>query len=395
MKHPDLTFPLSLSIIGSFIVVLVVVACTRGNNDREPTDNNPGYTSSLFNPPGNPQSYVCYRVELPPVMDGMINEDVWNRVEWTNPFVDITGNNNNQPVQQTRVKMVWDDNYFYIAAELEEKHVWATLRQRDTVIYHNNDFEVFIDPDGDTHLYYELEVNAFGTAWDLLMAKPYRDGGPAISGWNIEGLEVEVKVEGTINDPGLEDKGWTVEIAMPWKTLKECAPGRRRPADGEQWRVNFSRVDWEMEVIDRHYVKRKDPDTGENLSPANWVWSAQEHVNMHAPETWGYVQFSDNIAGEDPVPFLWKKDEEIKWVLRKIYQLQRSHFQNQERYAASLEELGFKAEDFRQYPGIPEFSSTPSVYLITIPGYTEGINWHINQEGKVWKSRESRKKNIN
>jgi len=78
--------------------------------------------------------------------------------------------------------MLWDDTYFYVAAQLEEPDVWATLTQRDTVIFYDNDFEVFIDPDGDTHNYYELEVNAFGTLWDLMLLTPYRDGGPAIDG---------------------------------------------------------------------------------------------------------------------------------------------------------------------------------------------------------------------
>lgn len=370
-------------------IISIIFGCSVRNDDESAVGKNMDASiDSTFQIPVKPESYICYRAETDPVIDGLISEDAWSKVDWTNPFVDITGNRDNQPTQQTRVKMVWDDDCFYFAAEMEEKHVWASLRQRDTVIYHDNDFEIFIDPDGDTHLYYELEVNAFGTVWDLLMAKPYRDGGPAISGWNISGLKVGVMVDGTINDPASEDRNWTVEIAVPWETLKECAPGHRMPSDGEQWRVNFSRVDWEMEVIGRDYVKRKDPDTGETLPPLNRVWSPQERINMHAPETWGYVQFSDHLAGEQKVPFLPEKDEEIKWVLRKLYHLQRSHFKNQGKYASSLEQLGLQAEDFNRYPTLPEFSSTPSMYQITMSGYTAGNTWQINQEGRVWKSKK-------
>ena len=50
--------------------------------------------------------------------------------------------------------------------------------QHDAVIFHNNDFEVFIDPDGDTHNYYELEINALNTVWDLFITKPYRELNP-------------------------------------------------------------------------------------------------------------------------------------------------------------------------------------------------------------------------
>ncbi len=100
---------------------------------------------------------------------------------------------------------------------------------RDAVIFHDNDFEVFIDPDGDTHAYYELEVNALGTPWDLMLIKPYRDGGRAIDGWDIAGLKVGVDLRGTINRPGDRDDGWTVELAMPWRILREAAPEQPCP----------------------------------------------------------------------------------------------------------------------------------------------------------------------
>ena len=70
--------------------------------------------------------------------------------------------------------MLWDDTYFYIGAELVEPHLWATLTQHDSVIFHDNDFEVFIDPNGDNHEYYEFEINALGTGWDLLLPRPYQ-----------------------------------------------------------------------------------------------------------------------------------------------------------------------------------------------------------------------------
>ena len=111
-------------------------------------------------------------------------------------------------------------------------------------------------PDGDTHEYYELEVNALATPWDLMLIKPYRDGGPAINGWEIAGLQVGVDVRGTHQRPGDRDEGWTVELAMPWKILREAAPDHRAPKAGDRWRVNFSRVEWQVDVVDGRYVKR-------------------------------------------------------------------------------------------------------------------------------------------
>jgi len=84
---------------------------------------------------------------------------------------------------------------------LEEPHVWGTLTKPDTVICYDNDFEVFIDPDGDNHEYYEFEMDALNTVWDLLLKKPYRDGGPPVDGWNMERLKSAVHVAGTLNNP--------------------------------------------------------------------------------------------------------------------------------------------------------------------------------------------------
>ena len=49
---------------------------------------------------------------------------------------------------------------------------------------------------------------------------------------------------------------------------------------------------WQPDVVDGHYVKR--PKTKED----NWVWTPQHVVNMHAPERWGYVQFSTAEPGK-------------------------------------------------------------------------------------------------
>ena len=177
--------------------------------------------------PFAPLRTVVFRTAAPLHVDGKLDEAAWRATAWSDRFVDIQGADAPgvpAPRFGTRVKMLWDADYFYIAAELEEPDVWGTLTQRDSVIFQDNDFEVFIDPDGDTHNYYELEVNALGTAWDLFLPQPYRDGGSAIHAWDITGLKVGVDVRGTLNKAGDRDEGWTVELAIPWSMLREAAP---------------------------------------------------------------------------------------------------------------------------------------------------------------------------
>jgi len=60
---------------------------------------------------------------------------------------------------------------------MEEPDVWANVTTHDTVVCNDNDFEVFINPDGTTHNYKEYEMNALATVWNLFLNKPYTDGG--------------------------------------------------------------------------------------------------------------------------------------------------------------------------------------------------------------------------
>ena len=108
---------------------------------------------------------------LPIVVDGRLDDAGWAAAPWSPSFVDIEGSRKPAPTFETRVKLLWDSTALYIGARLEDPDLRGTLRTRDTVIFLDNDFEVFLDPDGDTHHYYELEINALGTVWDLLLVK--------------------------------------------------------------------------------------------------------------------------------------------------------------------------------------------------------------------------------
>ena len=334
-----------------------------------------------------PRQYVSYRASSPINVDGKLNEPAWAAAAWSEPFVDIEGDSRPHPRFRTRAKMLWDDEYFYVAAEMEEPDLWGTLTERDSVIFHDNDFEVFIDPDGDTHAYYELEVNALGTPWDLMLIKPYRDGGPAIHGWDIAGLRVGIDVRGTINRPGDRDDGWSVEIAMPWKILKEAAPDHKLPKAGDRWRVNFSRVEWEVDRADGRYAKRLKPGTKDPLPEKNWVWSPQGAINMHMPERWGYVQFSGKPAGSGTDAFVDDPNERVKWALRRLYYRQGRFRAANGAYATTPDAL--KASDI-VVDGLefrPVIQATATRYEISASGFG-GTVVHIDQDGRVWVTRQ-------
>jgi len=340
-----------------------------------------------------PFEYVCRRAAGPIKIDGRLDEASWADTDWTEVFGDIEGPSKPAPRFRTRAQMLWDDEYLYIGAYLEEPHVWATLTARDSIIFQDNDFEVFIDPDGDTHDYYELEINALNTVWDLLLVKPYRDGGPAVHSWDIQGLKTAVNVMGTLNDPSDRDKAWTVEIAMPFAVLKECIPGKpARPAAGEQWRVNFSRVEYHVDDENGATVKAKDAATGQPLPEDNWTWTPQGVINIHYPEMWGFVQFSSKLPGKGKEKFDWRADEKVKWALRKIYYAERARYFETSAFGADLGSLGLKADASLRVKGwsYPPVIQTTASLFEAVYAAKSGETWHIRQDGLLWKDTPSK-----
>lgn len=288
----------------------------------------------------SPRQYTVVFNSLAPEIDGKLNDAVWKNVAWTEYFKDIEGDKKPAPTWNTRVKMTWDNKGLYIAAELMEPHVWANLKNYDDIVFYDNDFEVFIDPDNDTHRYYEFEVNALNTMFDLFMSKPYRNGSGAMIVYNAPGMKWGVDIQGTINNPKDIDKGWTVEMFIPFAAVT-IANTPKIPEDGDFWRINFSRVEWDTEIKNGMYVKKKGAD-GKNLPEHNWVWSPQGVINMHFPERWAYLHFSKKAPGEVKNTYAIPYSEEQKKHLWHIYYLQKDYFQKNRAYASDLEKLGIK-----------------------------------------------------
>ncbi|UCS94452.1 carbohydrate-binding family 9-like protein [Echinicola marina] len=325
--------------------------------------------------------YVAYRSAEKLMMDGHLDEDDWQAAAWSELFVDIEGEHKPAPLYDSKMKMLWDDEHLYIAFWMEEPHLWATYTERESVIFSENDIELFIDINGDTHNYYELEINALGTEWDLMLTKPYRDGALAINGWNINGLEKGILLNGTLNNPEDEDESWTVELAIPWKALSQAGPSYSAPKDGQQMRINFSRVQWQLEVKDGVYTKRINPETGKPFPEYNWVWSPQGKISMHMPEEWAYLQFSENTVGEGTAEFKLNEDEKVKDDLRKIYFLQKAFHKNTGTYAKSEKKLSLPRELRDRHF---DFEVSKTRFKISSPSLVSDKSWHITEDGRVW-----------
>jgi len=251
-----------------------------------------------------PKTYVCYRASGPITIDGHLNEGSWMRAPASDLFVDIEGDRMPLPWFGTRVKLIWDDDYLYCAAILEDTNVWGTLSERDAPIYRDNDFEIFLDIDNDGRWYYEFEMNPLNIVYDLVIP---RKGARLRIDWDIEGIKTAVQVDGTLNCPDDIDKGWVCEIAWPMKSLAEYA-GKMPipPHDGDEWRIDFPRVEY---IFDYESKKlQKKPGTRSH----NWVWSPPLVVNNHWIEALGFMRFSSLTVGA-------QNDTEVTLQLHKPF----------------------------------------------------------------------------
>lgn len=337
----------------------------------------------------DPKHYTAVYTTKAPIVDGKLDDKVWENVPWTDNFQDIEGDKKPLPLWNTRAKMTWDDKGIYIAAELLEPHVWANLKNYDDIVFYDNDFEIFIDPDNDTHQYYEFEVNAFNTMFDLFMPKPYRNSSGPMIVYNGPGMKWAVDVQGTINNPNDIDKSWTTEIFIPFMAVS-IGVNPKVPLDGEFWRINFSRVEWLTEVKDGKYVKLKDAN-GKSLPEHNWVWSPQGVVNMHFPERWGYLFFSKPNEGVAAKKYSIPESEDLKKYLWHVYYLQKEYLQKNKSYATNLNQLGISESTFN-VNGIQNklwMEATSRQFMVYISN--DQTSYSLNDEGLVHTLKQNKK----
>lgn len=330
-----------------------------------------------------PNGYVCGITTVPLQIDGKLDELSWQSAPWTEDFVDIEGAKRPKPRFRTHAKMLWDKDNFYIAAEMFEPHLQAVITEHDAVIFQDNDFEVFIDPNSDNHEYFELELNALNTTWDLFMPRPYKDGSGADNSWEFSGLKSGVHLQGTLNDTSDQDTSWSVEIAIPWAAFSTHSRKVAPPLHGDKWRIDFSRVEWQFEIVDGKY--KKVPKTKED----NWVWSPQGIIDMHRPERWGFVQFSTELPGKSE----FKHDASFasRDLLMEIYHRQRTFHAKHARWAKNFSELELGAESQQETQKFTMCMTTDGyeASAIITTGEESQELWNVRQDSKIWKKSES------
>jgi len=309
-----------LKTIAALIIVLLeaqltIAQVSVGNTqwEREPGFTYPVVTGPYTPKPFKPRQYVTYRTIDKIMVDGKLNESSWKNAEWTENHVHIMFEGYKNPNLDCRSKMVWDDENIYFAGFLEEPNIYGHLIKNDTFICRDSDYEIFLDVDGDARNYIELEFNALGTVWDILYDKELNKGAlphsyswiPESKPWDIKGMKLAVRTDGTVNYPYDKDEGWYYECSIPWSTLQELSlSGEKLNQNGASMRLNFSRVQFnireEWPIENWGVIKNVD-----------WLWSPELTYCANVFETFGRLIMSDRTvirtkdqALENAFPFI-------------------------------------------------------------------------------------------
>jgi hypothetical protein len=179
-------------------------------------------------------------------IDGKLDDEAWKTAVVTRPFVDVgTGNANTAfPVNGT-VKLAWDDTSMYLGFQVEDPDIigGSPKDAKDPHLWNKDTVEIMADPDGDgdNNDYYEIQINpqnlVFDTQYDgYNVPKTDPDGPFGHQDWSAK-LKSAVVVDGTLDKPGDKDKGYTVEVAIPWSSFTKAK--NHPPKAGDEWRMNF------------------------------------------------------------------------------------------------------------------------------------------------------------
>ena len=204
-------------------ILLIVVSCERSGRDAVPSGR-------IFN---------VLRVQEPPAVDGILNDECWHRAEASSLVLCADGANPDYP---TTVRILYDDSMLYVGFECRDLDAAGTVSERDGPVDREEHVTLCIDADADTLTYAVVSFSPTGVVWDAFVME--QKGGATkkiLSDWNCEGLRSSVSVYGGGPKPGTEDRFWTVEIALPLSELY-TAP-RIPPADGDAWRFNSFRLE--------------------------------------------------------------------------------------------------------------------------------------------------------
>ncbi len=215
----------------------------------------------------------CARAPHPPALDGSLADPVWDAAH---PIVLADAIQGTPPRYRTEVRVLYDETHLYVGFHCEDEYVWGTVSKRDGPIYEEECLEVFLNPSGSGHQYYEINISPRNVVFDACIVNDRTPQRPeatfkSLKEWDAEGLRTATRVDGKLGAPG-KARGWTAELAIP---IAQLYGTPHRPVQpGDVWRANFYRI-----------------DAPEKKSQEPYAWSPTARKACHLPWRFGYLTF--------------------------------------------------------------------------------------------------------
>ena len=218
-----------------------------------------------------PKSITVPLVRATVKIDGVLDEQVWDKAPRLTPFV----HHDTQAAARvtTEARIWYDESALYVGWICGDADIQATFTQRDSRFWEEEVVEFFVTP-GPLDRYFELQWNPLGGTFDAIIANTLAADGQStgIKGdwsYTAPNMTHAVKVSGSVQNSGDRDERWTVEARVPFADLKVSTPRA-----GDVWRGNFYRF---------------NRDRG--AEPEELSWSPTVWKGFHQPNRFGYLRF--------------------------------------------------------------------------------------------------------
>ena len=221
-------------------------------------------------------SYTVCRLDSKIEIDGRIDQ-VWNDTPSFGPFKFPWWKEGKR--EQTDARMLWDDDYLYVLYQCDDAHISAHFTKRDESVYKDDCVELFTAPDPTApKVYFNIEMNVNTAILDRYHPPHVR--GKDLPKWDAKGIVIKASINGTKNDDTDVDKGWILEVAIPFANFANVT-GQRFPKAGDVWNLNLNRCGGST-----------------NQQYSQWSPSGTNRPNFHVPEAFGRVIFSQQTSSE-------------------------------------------------------------------------------------------------
>jgi DNA-binding beta-propeller fold protein YncE len=226
--------------------------------------------------------YTAHRADSKIHVDGKLDEAAWRNAASFGDFKFAWWKEGKQ--EQTLARMLWDDEFLYVSYACEDAHISAVNTEHDSPVYKDDCVELFTAPNPKRPFeYFNIEMNVNRAILD----RYHPDGpGTTVPNWNSQGILIATTVDGTLNDDTDKDRGWVLEVAIPFANFAEVT-GRPHPRDGDVWHLNLNRLGGIT-----------------NSQHSQWSPGTTERPAFHAPDTFGRVTFSTRTSSQQAVSAL-------------------------------------------------------------------------------------------